>query len=252
MKLWYNIANAALSVDYIAFSAILTLLLVSFVIFLCFNAYRNVNRQVAHAKKFLRLYLSKNRLVKVGGVIPPAYKHQWKIYTYTAGVKPSEVLTFNKQKQTSPLFWVNIACLAVAAFYVACYFVNMAYYRVIAYAVCYALCFALLTCLVAVIKRLREKTAYKTFYSFLMMLDCCFNRGYRAAADEDVTEETKEAVRDTISQIDIIRGAGGPNVLARVSEVLREKGLDTDRSVDEQKLLNAALNGLLQSMANQA
>ena len=37
--------------------------------------------------------------------------------------------------------------------------------------------------------------------------------------------------------------------LSRASELLRSKGLTADRSVEQQRKLNGALNGLLQSYA---
>lgn len=230
--------------DYAVFilpSAFAVLLLFAAVNWLV-NPYRRVNARLNACRRKIASYPDKT--AKFVSILPQEYQRQWRAYVNANADKPS--LTFEFVKRPARIYLLRLLVLDTAL--LICY--------VVAFFLCaqraeYFVCLAAFAAFVAltfvlnnVFYRIREKRARKVFGKFVAELNA-------ANVKRDVPEQ--DDLRKTLRQLhELNKGDVTKTTLNKAADLLRAKGLENNRTVEEQRKLNTALNGLLQAYARNA
>ena len=205
------------------------------------NVYRKQNRKIAYCSRIVAAYPDKVMLY--ANLLPEHYRRQWRAFVNSGATRPSDVFEFVKMRSKTHLVWLVVIAAIASSCYVAVFaLVSMQ----IGYLACQAafwLAFGLIIVATKAIRRKNERRAKQQFGKLVALL----NRAASLPKSGDVIiEETVEKLNNLKKQ-EVTDG-----VIGQASQLLRGKGLEGDRSVEQQRKLNAALNGLLQAYARKA
>lgn len=207
------------------------------------NPYRAQNKKIDACRRKIAAYPDK--VAKYVSLLPKEYQRQWRAFLNTQADRPSQAFEFIPRKNVIHCWRLFVVLAVVMAAYVATFIVYSARPDFIAFQVAFYVAFVLALVINNAIHSKREKFARQIFARFVAELN-------RAASKEDRCVE-EENLADTVKEInDLNNGDVTGNTINRASELLRDKGLEGNRTVTEQRKLNTALNGLLQAYSRNA
>ena len=205
----------------------------------CKNPYRKQNKKLNVCRnkivanpKLTWLYMAS---------ITKEYCRQWRASVNSGAERPSLVFEFVPFKNRLLLLPTFICCAVVSTAYVALFALDTTHREYVVFQVAFWLAFAVVLIVNKAIFAKNEKRARQIFGKFVRQL----NATRDIAQSEDVTNVTKR-----ISQIS--KQETGKTALQKASEVLRAGGLENTRTVEQQRQINHALNGLLQAYSRNA
>ena len=205
--------------------------------------------------------------------LPNEYQRQWRAFVNSHSTKPSVVFEFVKRPHKYLLWFAHfVACLVCLVYFaIAIVTCNQTMF---ATQVCFALFSVLIVLLSHLIAKYNLAQARRTFGRFLHNLNCVTQlvKGEQCAnhpntqvepcqlcpkTSQDVAKPsqtegptqstTSTPVAPTANQTPESMEQNNNDIVERAIHILRQKGLDTPRTVEEQRRLNIALNNLLQA-----
>lgn len=224
--------------DVIVLSVAAALLTLFAVVNFSVNVYRKQNKKITAVTNKIASF--PNKTAQLTSALPPEYKRQWRAYVNSGAAKPSLTFEFAPIKNRVRLLRLFILTAVISSLYIAAFAFNTARREYIIFQIVFWLAFALIMVISKILSVRKERKAKRIFARFVTELNRATVLPQSAAEQLDKTvAELKE-----INKRDVTDAA-----LSRASELLHSKGLSANRSVEQQRKLNGALNGLLQSYA---
>lgn len=203
------------------------------------NVYARQNRKMAFCSRIVASYPDKVMLY--ANVLPEDYRRQWRAFVNSGAEKPSNVFEFVRLRQRTHLVWLIVLLAACSSLYVAVFALTNMQIGYLVFQVAFWLAFGLITLANKATRRRNERRAKHLFGKLVALLN-------RAASlpksDDAIIEETVQKL-NVLKKNEVTDG-----IIGQASALLRGKGLDGKRSVEQQRKLNVALNGLLQAYAH--
>lgn len=229
------------SYDFIILPIIAALLLLCAVVNFAKNVYRKQNRKLIACTNKVASFPHKT--AQYAASLPADYKRQWRAYVNSQVTKPSLIFEFVPVKSRIRLLGTLIFAALGSSLYIAAFAFDNSRHDYLVFQLVFWLAFALILVVSKVLSVKKENKAKRVFARFLNELNRAMERPQSAIEQIDKTvAELKEINKHDVNDI----------ALSRASELLRSKGLSANRSVEQQRRLNSALNGLLQSYARNA
>ena len=202
----------------------------------CKNVYRRQNKKIISIARKVCSFPHKS--AQYANALPAEYRRQWRAYLNSNAKQPSLVFEFAPIKYRVRLLRLFILSAIVCSCYLVAFVMNTTHIDYLIFQIVFWLAFTLVMVADRQLAKLHERKAKKIFARLVNELN-------HAAS----TEQTKdERFDDTLNRIDNLAKCQPTNaVFDRASQLLREKGLNGERTVNQQRRLNNALNGLLQS-----
>lgn len=222
--------------DYILLPCISGALFLFCIVNFCKNVYRKQNRKIISVTRKICSY--PHKAAQYANGLPQEYQRQWRTYVNSNADQPSLVFEFAPIKNR--LLFVRLLIIAAMASscFIAAFVFDTSRIDYLIFQIVFWLAFTLVLVTSKLIHKCRERKAKKIFARLINELNRSLTK-----------EQTKQAQFDeTVSQLHQLQKCKPTNaVFERASELLHSKGLDGERSIDDQRKLNGALNGLLQS-----
>ena len=205
------------------------------------NVYRKQNKKIAFCSRIVSAYPDKVTLY--ANLLPEDYRRQWRAFVNSGAEKPSDVFEFVRLRPKMHLVWLYVIAAIISSLYVAVFVLVSGQIGYLVFQVAYWLAFGLIIVANKAIRRKNEKRAKQQFGKLVSLLN-------RAASlpksDDTIIEETVQKLNS------LKKSEVNDVVIGQASALLRGKGLEGNRSVEQQRKLNTALNGLLQAYAHRA
>lgn len=222
--------------DYIILPAISVSLALFCIVNFCKNVYRKQNRKITAITRKICSFPDKT--AQYANTLPQEYKRQWRAYLNGNAEQPSLMFEFVAIKNRLRLIRLFVLTAIVCSCYLVAFIFDTARTDYLIFQIVFWLAFALIVIADFQLAKLHERKAKKIFARFVNEL----NR----YATKDQTEEAR--FDETVKELRGLSKCEPTNaVFDRASQLLREKGLNGERTVEQQRKLNGALNGLLQS-----
>ena len=205
------------------------------------NAYRKQNRKIAFCSRIVASYPDKVALY--ANLLPENYRRQWRAFVNSGTEKPSNVFEFVRLRPRTRLVWLVVLAAIVSSLYAAVFALVSQQIGYLVFQVAFWLAFGLIVVATKAIRRHNERRAKQIFGKLLSLLN---RASSLPQSDDSIIEETVQKL-NTMKKHEVT-----DVVVGQASELLRGKGLDGTRSVEQQRKLNTALNGLLQAYARKA
>lgn len=203
------------------------------------NPYRRQNKKFVVCTRNMRAFPAKAALYAAG--LTSEYRRQWRAFVNCGVDKPALVFEFAPLRKRVAALWLLIAASVVASAYIAVFiFVRRSLVYVVIQAV-FWLAFALFLIVDRAIFKRNARRAKQIFAQFVTQLTACTPKSRETAVEDTVKALTK-----------LNRSQVTDETVGKASEILHSKGLSENRTVDEQRRINLALNGLLQAYAKNA
>ena len=236
---------------YVIAAAVVAASLLCIVAETCFYSRRKVTRQMKRTNRYVKgRETSREETEPEGMFLPEAFESAWKDYRASAGRMPSEFFRLPKTirpKVTNYLFPLFALFTGLMA---ALYFMSRGFSAQAA--VCVSAVPAmeiLLKGLQNIVYRLRDIRSEKVFAVFCKNINRVFGQSYLDTEKEPDLCLNRD-VDEAVEKIEILkRGGIGEDTAKKVAEILNEKSLNKPRTVEQQKKINLALNGLLQTLS---
>ena len=201
------------------------------------NPYRKQNKKLSICYKSVCAYPDK--VAKYADKLPDEYRRQWRA-AVNCKVVPSLVFEFVAKRKRSHLLWLWIVAALVSVSYVAVYFVTVSNISYLVFQVVLFLAFGLVVVANKAVKIRQERRARKIFARLVTQLNKC-------------VPIPSQTVENTVKQLQRLNKHQVTDaVVGKASELLHSKGLEANRTVEEQRKINSALNGLLQAYSRNA
>ncbi len=224
--------------DIIVLPAAAVLLTLFAVVNLAANVYRRQNKKIVAVTNKIASY--PNKAAQFASALPQEYKRQWRAYVNSKAAKPSLTFEFAPIKNKVRLLRLFILTAVVSSLYIVAFAFNTARREYIVFQIVFWLAFALIMIVSKILHVRKERKAKRIFARLVTELN-------RAT---EIPQSAAEQLDKTVAELKAFNKRDVNDVaLSRASELLRSKGLTADRSVEQQRKLNGALNGLLQSYA---
>ena len=221
--------------------SVAALLLIFAVVNFASNVYARQNRKIAYASRIVASYPDK--VILYANLLPETYRRQWRAFVNSGTDRPSNVFEFVRLRGKTHLVFLVVIAALVSSLYVAVFALVSMQIGYLVFQPAFWLAFGLIIVAIKAIRRKNEKRAKQQFGKLVALLN-------RAAtlpkSDDTIIEETVQKL-NTLKKQDVT-----DVVIGQASQLLRGKGLDGNRSVEQQRKLNTALNGLLQAYARKA
>ncbi|MCH5152762.1 MAG: hypothetical protein J1F68_02215 [Clostridiales bacterium] len=201
------------------------------------NPYRKQNKKLNVCYKGVCSH--PDSVSKYADKLPEEYRRQWRVVV-NCGAKPSLAFEFVPKRKRSHLLWLFVIAAVLCATYVAVYFVTARYFSYLIFQVVFWFAFGLVLVANRAVKISQERRARKVLAKLVSQLNKC--APYSCDIVEDTVKQLQQLNRHEVND----------TIVGKASELLRNKGLESNRSVEEQRRLNSALNGLLQAYARNA
>lgn len=200
------------------------------------NVYRKQNRaletcraNVLRDPKFAGVFVA---------ALPEEYRRQWRAFVNGKAERPSQVFEFVPRKNKTTAVHLFVLCTLVSCAYLALFVYDVSHREYLVFQFAFWLAFALVMVVDLLIFRKKEKRARQIFGRFVAQLNA-------------VKPETDSGTDKTVAQkISGLKSSPIEESIVRASKILRENGLEGERTAEEQKDINTALNGLLQAYSN--
>lgn len=202
----------------------------------CKNVYRKQNKKLISATRKICAYPHKT--AQYVNTLPQDYRRQWRAYVNSNAAKPSLVFEFVTIKNRLRLIRLFILTAIACSLYLVAFVLDISRTDYLIFQIVFWLAFTLVVIADRQIAKLHERKAKQIFARLVNELN-----------DNIPTEQSKEErLDDTVKQLRNLAKCEPTNaVFDRASQLLRDKGLNGERTVAQQRKLNNALNGLLQS-----
>lgn len=174
--------------------------------------------------------------------LPKQYLNQWKCFTKTPNVYPSEIFEFATKKPKVVLSWLYF-CLGISAVGMASMFFVDQNSDFLLLALSLTVCLCLSQNFVKAIRQRERKKMEKIFDKWLCHMDAFFGKDFdfenmgRKIDDKDLN--------DVIESFDLLKKSTDTATLEKIAKLLQSKGLNGQRTVAQQQRLNLALNQLM-------
>ena len=222
---------------YIILPVTLSLVIVYGVVNWLANPYRRQNKRLAGICANVSAYPDK--AATLANRLPELYRRQWRV-VLNCQVKPSLVFEFVPKRKRCHLLWLVVIAAVTCASYVAVYFVTQRLFSYLIAQLVFWLAFGLVTVANNAVAKGQERHARKVFARLVTQFNRC------TPVKSDVVEETVRQLQQ------LNRHEVDDSIIGKASELLRNKGLESNRSVEQQRRINSALNGLLQAYSRKA
>ena len=196
------------------------------------NPYRKQNKRLEAC--YRGVCACPDRVAKYADKLPDDYRRQWRV-VINCDAKPSLAFEFVTKRKHLHLLWLFVLAALVGATYVVVFFLRDRYFSYLVFQVVFWLAFGLVTIANKAVKNKQEKRARRIFARLITQINRC------APVKSDIVEETVKQLQ-RLNRFDV-----NDEVVGKASELLRNKGLEKNRTVEEQRKINSALNGLLQA-----
>lgn len=241
MKYITIIINFVTLYDYVILPAISVSLALFCIVNFCKNVYRKQNKKILAATRKVCSYPDKT--AQYVNALPAEYRRQWRAYVNGNANQPSDTFEFAPVKNRLRLIRLFVLTAIVCALYLVAFVFDVRRTDYLIFQIMFWLAFALIVIADWQLFKLRERKAKRIFARFVNELN-------RTACKTDKTESKSE---DTVKELrELNKCEPTKAVFERAATLLRNKGLDGERTVDQQRKLNDALNGLLQSYTKAA
>lgn len=222
--------------DYIFLPIIAAALAIFCLVNFCKNLYRRQNRKIVAVTRKICSFPHKADVYANG--LPQEYKRQWRAYKNSDAKQPSLIFEFAPIKNRIYCLRLIILAAIVSSCYLVAFVFDLSRHDYLIFQIVFWLAFTLTMIADRLLFKYRESKAKKVFARLVNELN-------RALTKEQTQEEKMD---DTVQQIRQLGKCEPTNaVFTRAAELLHNKGLNSDRTVSQQRKLNNALNGLLQS-----
>ena len=221
--------------------AVAVLLLIFAVVNWCCNVYRRQNKKIAYCSRIVASYPDKVGLY--ANLLPETYRRQWRAFVNSGAEKPSSVFEFVPLRGKIHLVWLTVIAALVGSLYVAVFVLTNAQIGYLLYQVAFWLAFGLIIVANKAIRRKNERRAKQIFGKVVSLLNSAASL---PKSDDAIVDETV-AKLNNLKKNDV-----NDVVIGEASALLRGKGLEGNRSVEQQRKINTALNGLLQAYARRS
>lgn len=203
------------------------------------NPFRKQNKKINLCLNVIRSFPHKTESYVM--LLPDEYRRQWRAYVNSRADKPSQTFEFVPKRFRIRALRLFVLSAVISAVYVAVFALIEMHFGYLVYQAVVWLAFALTVIAAKEIFKLRQSKAKKLFAALVAQLNK--NVGY---VDKMTVEETTQQINKLKSK------AVSSSELDKASELLRNKGLEGNRTVEQQRKLNEALNGLLQAYTQNA
>lgn len=204
------------------------------------NVYRRQNRKINTCYRAILAKPDKVNLIAC--LLPEEYRRQWRAFVNTGADKASLVFEFVKKDKRPRLLWLVIVGAMVSSAYIAVFVLVARNYSYLIFQAVYMFAFAIVMVINSAVGRRQERKSKKIFARLVSELNKCYVRGVGCCKSQDTVKQIKQLNKQYVND----------DVVGKASDLLRDKGLETNRSVEQQRKLNKALNGLLQAYARNA
>ena len=205
------------------------------------NVYARQNKKIAYCTRIISAYPDKAGLY--ANLLPETYRRQWRAFVNSGAARPSDVFEFVPLRGRTYLVWLIVLTAALSSLYIAVFLFTSAQIGYILFQVAFWLAFGLI---IVAIKAIRRKNARRAKQIFGKLVSLLNRAASLPKSDDAIIEETVQKLNN------LKKNEVTDVVVGQASQLLRGKGLDGTRSVEQQRKLNTALNGLLQAYARAA
>lgn len=202
----------------------------------CKNAYARQNKKLVAITRKICSYPDKT--MQYASALPTEYRRQWRAYLNSNAKQPSLVFEFAPIKYRVHLLRLFIVSAIACCGYLVAFIFDTARTDYLIFQIVFWLAFTLVMIADRQIAKLHERKAKQIFARLLNELNS-------AASMEQTPDEQFDTTLNKIKNLSKCEHTNA--VFDRASQLLHEKGLNGDRTVNQQRKLNNALNGLLQS-----
>ncbi len=203
------------------------------------DPYRRTNARLKKCTGLMCSYPAKTALYMAA--LPQEYRRMWRAFVNSGVDKPTLIFEFVPRQKRLLAMWLPIAAGIVTSAYIAVYAIVQRSGIFVAAQVAFWALTALILVLDRVIFRKNTRKAKRIFARFAAQLTANTPKHPSTVAAETVeslTRLNKQPITD--------------ETVGKASEILHNRGLSENRTVEEQRRINVALNGLLQSYAKGA
>ena len=204
-----------------------------------YNPYRKQNKKMRVCTKSIRVFPDKAPTYVYS--LPQDYRRQWRAFVNCGTDKPALVFEFVVKGKRLRALLLLVLSMAISSVYIAVFALVTQNYAYIVFQCAYMLAFGLIMVANSAISRRYERRAKRDFAQFVALLSKVTPK-----SDSSIVEETVRELRK------LNRQQVNDTAVGKASELLHNKGLETNRTVEQQRKLNQALNGLLQAYAKGA
>lgn len=226
------------SYDIYVLSAVFAAVWIFGIVNWCKNVYHGQNKKleicranVLRNPKFTGIYVA---------TLPEEYRRQWRAYVNSSAVRPSLVFEFVHRKNKTVCVHLFVLCAILSTVYLALFLFDTSYIQYAFYQVAFWLAFAVVMIVDTLVFQKKEKRAKQIFGRFVAQLN----------ATDTVNLPTNN--KTVAQRLNELKKDGSATALEKASKILRGVGLENDRTAQEQRTINEALNGLLQAYARNA
>ena len=200
------------------------------VINFCRNAYRRQNKQLNACRVRLLKGCPPNAVIIYA---PAEYRRQWRAFVASGATRPAQTFEFVPLKKRKVGVLLLIVGALLSTVYLAIFVIGTLKREYLVFQFAFWLAFAIVLTVNRLICRRKEKRARQTFGKFVAQL----NAVAKAPVKETVVEQIQSVKKTYV----------GNEAVEKASQILRNNGLNANRTAQEQRQINRALNGLLQA-----
>lgn len=222
--------------DYLILPAISLALALFCIANFCKNLYRKQNKKNLSVTR--KICSFPHKTAQFVNNLPQEYRRQWRAYENSNAQQPSLIFEFVPVKNHIRLIRLFILAAIACCCYLVAFIFDTRHTDYLIFQIVFWLAFTLIMIADSLLFKLHERKAKQIFARLVSELN-------RSSSREQTKEER---LGDTLKEINELKKCQPTNaVFERASQLLNDKGLNSDRTVDQQRKLNNALNGLLQS-----
>lgn len=171
--------------------------------------------------------------------VPEEYCRQWRAYVNSGAARPSLVFEFVPKKNKIWLLPCFVWCAVVSTCYIVLFALDTSHKEYLVFQAAFWLAFVVVMLVGKILFVKKEKRARQTFGKFVCQLN----------AIKDISQNDV-GVAQRIAEMKKLETS--KSTLEKASELLRKSGLESARTVEQQRQINNALNGLLQAYSRKA
>ena len=217
-------------------SAVFASLLLFGVVNWGYDPYRKQNKKFRVCTQSMRAHPAKTALYVT--YLTEDYRRQWRAFVNCKTDKPSLVFEFVPKRKRPLALWLLVSAATVCSSYIAVFVAVNRNLLYVAAQVVFWLAFALVLFADGAVCRRQTRRAKRNFARFVAQLTAV------------TPQNPSTVVEDTVSALNKLnRGEVTDATVGKAGEILRAKGLSENRTVEQQRRINLALNGLLQAYA---
>lgn len=228
--------------DIFILPATFLLLWVFGVINFCKNVYGKQNKKINACR--YKLLKNKCNATAILSTAPEECRRQWRAFRASGAQKPSQTFEFVPRKNKLIGILLLVLCVLVSCVYLAIFITDVTQQTYLVFQIAFYLALAIILVVNKLLFRRKEKRARQIFGKLVAQLNAVVaNNGRDAVVGQgdvngnSVAEKLKAVKRNGADQ----------NAILQASQILRQHGLNANRTAHEQRQINHALNGLLQA-----